>query len=614
MKPHPPRPLALALAAPAVGALALAALLPAAAAHAATGPAPLPSLVVNEIDASGVPGDWIEIKNTGTTDVDASGMILKDDKDSDRFDIPAGTTIKAGGYASFQVDDPNTPGNFGLGKGGDAARLYLPDNTTLLDSFTWASDSEPGSWGRCPDGTGDFAVTVSTTRDAANDCTPSGTPTTPAEPHTVADALPWPGSPEVSDANVKDYFGTNLSGLSYQLGENGTPDTLWAVKNGPSTLYKLQRSGKNWVPTGQGGWADGMQLRYPDGTGDPDAEGVVLTADGVFVGTERNNDDSKVSRPAILRFDPKGEGTELSATTEWNLTSDLPGLGANLGIEGLGMVPDSELVSKGFVDEATGKAYDPATYPNHGAGIYFAGVEGTGKLYGYALDTSGSGTFTRVATIDSGFPAVMELQYDAEKHGLWAVCDNTCGGQYALLDIAKSGANAGKYAVATVYDRPANMPNYNNEGFVTAPQALCVDGRKPAFFTDDDQDQGVSLREGSIDCLAADVTSPAPTTPSTPGGGGTTPDGSDPADPAGTPSATTSPGATSPAASTPASTTSAAGSASTDAPSGGASSPSSGPLASTGASNWLVFGSAAALVLIGAGTSLAVTNRRRKHS
>ncbi|MEA9986435.1 MULTISPECIES: lamin tail domain-containing protein [Subtercola] len=504
---HNWRPATVVLASLALAVPLLATVSPAAAATAA-----LPTLAINEVDASGVPQDWIELKNTGSSPVDASGLILKDDKDSDRFDIPANTIVAAGGYVSFDVADA-----FGLGKGGDAARLYLSDNTTLVDSFTWASDSSPGSWGRCPDGTGAFAVNATKTKGAANDCgTPTPPVTTPVTPPGgVSDALPWPGASSVSTASVKNFFGTNLSGLSYELGAAGAPDTLWAVRNGPSTLYRLQQSGTDWVTATDNGWGAGKSLHYVDGTGDPDAEGVVHTSAGTFVSTERDNSNNKISRPAVLRYDTTPSGTSLNASMEWNLVSDLPVVGANLGLEGIAFVPDSYLTAKGFVDEKTGATYSPATYANHGDGLYFVGLEGTGSIYAYALDQTDGTKFTRVATIKSGFPSIMEVQFDAEKSAVWAVCDNTCGGQYALLDIAATGTNAGHFAVTTVYNRPTGMGDFNNEGFVTAPQALCINGVKPAFWADDDQDNGYSLRQGTIDCVAASVPTDPATTPVT---------------------------------------------------------------------------------------------------
>ncbi|WP_211368003.1 lamin tail domain-containing protein [Microbacterium rhizomatis] len=455
----------------------------------------LPTLVVNEVDASGVPADWIEIKNTGTAPVDASGYILKDDKNTSRFDIPAGTVIAAGGYATFDVGSV-----FGLGKGGDAARLFLPDNTTLIDGYTWPSDSVyPATWGRCDDGTGAFVVNTTPSKGAANVCGTT-TPTDPTDPTDPAPTdpvtSPWPGGSTVVDANVPNFapFSSNLSGLSYELGTAGAADTLWAVRNGPGALFALQKSGTTWVPAS--GWETGKALRYPNGTGDVDAEGVVQTDHGLFVSSERNNSANSVSRPAVLRYDST-TGTELTASIEWNLAPALPTVGANLGLEGITFVPDSYLVGKGFRDNATGATYDPATYAGHGSGLYFVGLEGTGSVYAFALDQTDGSKFTLVATIATGFPnGVMEVQYDAEKAAVWAVCDDTCGGKFALFDIGTDG----NFAKTITYDRPAGLLDSNNEGFTTAPQALCVDGTKPVFWADDNNLNGIALREGTIDC------------------------------------------------------------------------------------------------------------------
>ena len=45
-------------------------------------------------------------------------------------------------------------------------------------------------------------------------------------------------------------------------------------------------------------------------------------------------------------------------------------------------------------------AYNPADYPDHGSGLYFAALENDGKLYGYVLNADGSSH--RVAIVDTG--------------------------------------------------------------------------------------------------------------------------------------------------------------------------------------------------------------------
>lgn len=424
---------------------------------------------INEVESSGgTPGDWVELRNNGIEPVDASGFVFKDSDDTHSYVIPASTTIAAGGYL---VLDESVFG-FGLGAA-DSARLFDADGVTLIDNYSWTAHAAT-TYARCPDGTGPFAVSSESSKGAANVCEGDVT------------AAAWPGSASVTVSDVQGYFGGNMSGLAFE------GDTLWAVKNGPGELYSLTASAGQWRPTA-GAWANGATLRYGDGTGEPDAEGVVVTSTGVFVATERNNSISGTSRPSVLRYDTAGfSGGELRAAAEWNLVSDLPAVGANAGLEGIAWVPDDALTSAGFVDASTGVAYNPASYPGHGDGLFFVGLEANGIVYAYALMADGS--FARVATIDSGFPGVMDLEYDPAASALWVVCDDTCDGRTALFEIGTDGA----FAATTVFERPAGMPNLNNEGF--AISVNCADGARTVVWADDSNTGGHSLRAGALDC------------------------------------------------------------------------------------------------------------------
>jgi hypothetical protein len=153
-------------------------------------------------------------------------------------------------------------------------------------------------------------------------------------------------------------------------------------------------------------------------------------------------------------------------------------------------------VSVGFVDETGGPTnpYNPALYPNHGAGLFFVGLEANGTIYAYALEHAGGG-FTRIATIASSFSGVMDLHFDQELHNLWAVCDDTCLGQSAVLR-----PEAGVFAVTHVFDRPSGIPNLNNEGFAVTPLIECVGDFRPAFWSDDAETGGHAIRRGALTC------------------------------------------------------------------------------------------------------------------
>jgi hypothetical protein len=287
-------------------------------------------------------------------------------------------------------------------------------------------------------------------------------------------------------------FGGNLSGLFH---EAGAPDALWAVRNGPSTLYRLLWDGTIWSPD------TSRTLRYPDGTGTPDAEDVAKAEAGssaIYVATERDNDVGAVSRPSILRFDTSQPGGELVATHEWNLVSDLPVVGANLGLEAITWIPDSFLVAHGFFDAAAGHAYDPAQYPGHGSGLFFVGLEANGVNYAYALDHVGGG-FTRIATIASGDPSSKALAFDRDTGYLWAHCGTACGNQTSVLAL---DAALGTFKLVRQLARPSTMPNLANEGIGFAPESQCTAGFRSYFWADDGETGGHSIRRDSIPCGA----------------------------------------------------------------------------------------------------------------
>ncbi|MEU3957915.1 hypothetical protein AB0F45_37565, partial [Streptomyces achromogenes] len=340
------------------------------------------------------------------------------------------------------------------------------------------------SWSRCADGTGSFKQVATVTLGGANSCgTGGGGSTAP---------VAWPGGSSVATADGSNVFGQDLSGL-YQEG-----DVLWGAQNS-GKLWRLVRDGSGgWKPDTANGWSAGKTLRFTGGSGSPDSEGVTLTgagsAGGAFVASERNGDASGTSRLSVLKYDVSGTGSSLTAAREWQLTSDLPSTGSNLGFEGITWIPDTALTGSGFKDASTGAAYDPARYGSHSGGVFFVGVEGTGMIYGYVL--ADSGTYTRVASFSSGMPGVMEVQWEAQASRLWAVCDDTCDGRHRTLKINASGA----FATTAVYNRPSGMPNYNNEGFSLAGTDECVAGSKPVYWSDDTNDGGHALRRGTITC------------------------------------------------------------------------------------------------------------------
>jgi hypothetical protein len=319
---------------------------------------------------------------------------------------------------------------------------------------------------------------------------------------------PWPGTGAVVTIDPTDQLGMNLSGLAYLSAGGGQPAALLAVQNGPPKLHRFTSQGSSpgssvWRRDSTNGWGSGKTLRYPGGKGEPDAEAVTLAGSNfvAYVATE-SDASAGSSRLSVLRFDLTGTQTTLTATHEWNLTGSLPSVDTNLGLEAIAWVPDEHLVSRGFLDENTGAAYDPARYTNHGNGLFFVGLEDKGTIYAYALDHQ-TQKGQRLAIIVSGQGTLADVAFDADNGVLLSACDDTCSNRITLLGIDTNAGSKtrGRFVPWRGLARPATLPNTNNEGITFAPVSECGANRQRSFFWADDANKdGHALRMGAISC------------------------------------------------------------------------------------------------------------------
>lgn len=343
-------------------------------------------------------------------------------------------------------------------------------------------------------------------------------------------ATPWPGPSAVTTVDEQWALGEDVSGLSLQMKDDGS-ELLWAVRNAPGTIYRFAADGAGWHATGDA-WGAGKQLRDEQGAGAPDAEALVVVEgvddDALYVAIERDNDAPDVSSLRVLRYslsagpvaavgaDVSDDGAadvtesdstpgpvdELIATHDWDLSAEFPRTEPNEGFEGIAYVPDDVLVSGRFLDENTGKRYDPNSYGAHASGVFFVGMETTGMIYGYVLEDDGG--HTRISTIDSGLPALAELEYETDTQRLWAVCDDTCAGTSTSLELTSRWFfSRSRFSIAERYDRPTGLPDTNNEGFAIARDSACDDGTKPVLWSDDHALDGHVLRAGQMHCSSS---------------------------------------------------------------------------------------------------------------
>lgn len=92
--------------------------------------------------------DFIELYNHSNTAVDLSGAWLTDDRDTNKFRMPAGTTIPARGFLSF---DQNALG-FSLSSGGETILLVSSNGLRVIDAVKFGGQENGVSSGRWPDG------------------------------------------------------------------------------------------------------------------------------------------------------------------------------------------------------------------------------------------------------------------------------------------------------------------------------------------------------------------------------------------------------------------------------------------------------------------------------
>ncbi len=127
-----------------------------------------PTIVINEIVSNGDNTDWVEITNTGAATVDISGYTIMDNDPfghaADVTPLAEGTVLEPGAF--FVFDQPAQFG-FGLGNGDTVTLRDAYGNT--VDEHVYAEHAI-ASWGRCPNGEGDFVNLEVRTKGLANAC------------------------------------------------------------------------------------------------------------------------------------------------------------------------------------------------------------------------------------------------------------------------------------------------------------------------------------------------------------------------------------------------------------------------------------------------------------
>ncbi|MBN2592351.1 MAG: lamin tail domain-containing protein [Sedimentisphaerales bacterium] len=148
------------------------------------------TLVINELmadntgsarDQNGDADDWIEIYNYGESSINIGRMYLTDNQTADAGwrvpdNNPAATTIPPKGFlliwADVETDEGTLHASFKLDSDGENVRFLAADGKTLIDEVTFVSQAKDRSYGRIPDGSGDWQAIATPTPGKSNTSVP----------------------------------------------------------------------------------------------------------------------------------------------------------------------------------------------------------------------------------------------------------------------------------------------------------------------------------------------------------------------------------------------------------------------------------------------------------
>ncbi|MBE0638895.1 MAG: lamin tail domain-containing protein [Bacteroidales bacterium] len=133
-----------------------------------------PDVVLNEIYSQGTSQapDWIEIFNLSDTQANISDYSIYDDGgysgSRPKKKFPSGTIIPAKGFIYIIVDD-NSPDGSGFGLIAEGEKVWLENQQgSVIDAIEFPFLSENQSYGRYPDGTGNWRILDYVTKGTAN--------------------------------------------------------------------------------------------------------------------------------------------------------------------------------------------------------------------------------------------------------------------------------------------------------------------------------------------------------------------------------------------------------------------------------------------------------------
>lgn len=221
-------------------------------------PISISDLVINEfmasndsivVDQDGEYEDWIELYNNGTSSIDLSGYFLTDDpSDMTQWTFPQGTSIAPDGYliiwADGDEDQEGLHASFKLSATEESIML-IDDTGMIVDVISYAEQTTDISFGRFPNGTGDFQE-MNSTFNAENVGTTTST-----------------SNPILESINISITPNPTQSLCYLEIHELGVKDVVIYDLNGKIT-YQSQVSNNEYIDVSS--WVNGMYILRVDNT------------------------------------------------------------------------------------------------------------------------------------------------------------------------------------------------------------------------------------------------------------------------------------------------------------------------------------------------------------
>lgn len=196
-----------------------------------------------EVDEAGEYEDWVELYNNTNSPISLFGLYLSDNPaNRNKWAFPANVSIPANGFLIVWLDNDDLQGpfhaNFKLSAAGET--LILSDGTaTVLDEITFSQQLPDVTYGRYPNGTGNFTF-MPPTFNAVNSLTIKT-----AEPNSLANLRVYP-NPSTglfsleSDLELGSVRVLNALGQPVYTTELGSAtSTLLNLGNLPSGMYSI---------------------------------------------------------------------------------------------------------------------------------------------------------------------------------------------------------------------------------------------------------------------------------------------------------------------------------------------------------------------------------------